>query len=272
MEPNPTPPVIGVGEDIAPGTIIAGFSAVLPCSDETCRANIAASLERGLPDALQRHGLYVIANGPSALAADLANLTLYPTLALNGAIKLFTDKGLAPTYWACCDPQELVADLLPDEPPLNTIYFVASKCHPAVFAKLKGRDVRLWHLMDYAADGRARVALASSITISASWFFHRLGFTDFEYHGWDGCFMGERHHAAESHAHSAQIITINYAGELVDGEVIGGRNFATTRSWALEANGATQFFQLANYFDIGVTIHGDGMFRATRDYMLQKAN
>lgn len=272
MVPDPTPPVIGVGEEIPPGSIIAGFSAVLPCSDEVCQANIAVNLQRGLTEAVQRRNLVVVANGPSANYTAWASMAGLETLALNGSIRLFTDKGLAPTYWACCDPQEIVADFIPEEPPTDTIYFVASKCHPAVFEKLKGRDVRVWHLKDYAAAGRSRIVLASSVTISATWLMHRLGYTDFEYYGWDGCFMDGLHHASDSSSWCGAPLLINYGGEVVDGEVVGGRTFPTTRSWAFEASGATQFFQLAEYFDIEVTIHGDGMIRAARDYLLQKPN
>ena len=219
-----------------------------------------------LPEAVTRKHLNVIANGPSALLADLPNLT--PTLALNGSIKLFTDAGLAPTYWAGCDPQAVLADYLPENPPESTVYFVASKAHPSVFEKLKGRDVRVWHLMDYPAERCSRIALAVSVTISATWLMHRLGFTDFDYWGWDGCFMDGRHHASDDSSWGDAPLHINYGGKIVDGEVLGGRTFATTRSWASEALSAEQFCQLAKYFDIGVKLHGDGMFKCAIEAIL----
>lgn len=263
----PKPAILGYDDEIAPGTVITGFDAILPLDDTQCLAHIAASAARLLPEAVSRKRLHVIANGPSALLADLENL--YPTLALNGSIKLFTDAGLAPTYWAGCDPQAVLADYLPDNPPESTVYFVASKAHPSVFNKLKDRDVRVWHLMDYPAPGRARIALASSVTMSAAWLMHRLGFTDFEFWGWDGCFMDGRHHASDASSWGDAPLHVNYGGKVVGDEVIGGRTFPTTRSWAAEAHCAEQFFQLAKYFDIGVTLHGDGMFKAAQGLILK---
>lgn len=224
----------------------------------------------GLPEARERHKLTIIANGPTAKSIDLRR-TVGPTLALNGAIKLFVDQGTYPTFWACCDPQGNIASLLPDEPPWETTYLVASKCHPSTFEKLKGRHIRLWHLCDHPAPGKVRNALACSVTISATWLMHRMGFTDFEYWGWDGCFLNGEHHAGASDWIDIPVLHMNYGGKIENGEVIGGRTFSTTRSWAAEAHGAEQFFQLAKYFDIGIKINGDAMFECVRQSLMDAA-
>lgn len=254
-------------EEIAPGTEIVGFDFQLPVGADICLQQIGASIARGIPDAVERCALTIVANGPTARQVDLRGIET-ATLALNGSLKLFVDQGLAPTYWAACDPQERLADLLPDNPPEDTLYYVASKCHPAVFEKLKDRQVCLWHLCDHPAPGRVRQALACSVTISASWLMHRLGFTDFEYWGWDGCFVDGQHHAGASDWPDVPVMHMNYGGKIQNGEVLGGRTFATTRSWAAEAKGADQFFQLAEYFDIGIKINGDGMFNSSRQAIL----
>lgn len=262
------PPVIGPGEEIPPGSVIVDFEYLTPLDDATCRDHIRQNLARRLPEALTRKKLTVIASGPSAKYADLRCLS--DTLALNGALKLFTNEGLHPTFWACCDPQEIVSDFLPDNPPKETVYVVASKCHPKVFDKLKDRYVVVWHLRDYDAEGRSRIALASSVTISATWLMHRGGYTDFEYWGWDGCFMDGKHHAtSDSDWSKVDRLHLNYGGELKDGEIIGGRIFETTRTWAAEAKGAEQFFQLAEYFDMKISIYGDGMFEAARKLLME---
>lgn len=255
-------------DELEPGTIIAGFSLQLPLDDETCRAHIAASLACSLPEAVNRAGITVVANGPSARDVDLSIIT-GTTLAVNGAIRLFTDKGLSPTFWACCDPQAIVADFLPDNPPKNTVYFVASKCHPSVFEKLKDRHVRIWHVMDHPVEGRSNIVASHSITMSAAWLMHRLGYTDMDFYGWDGCFTGTRHHASDDSVWDPdKTIWLNYGGQIIDGEIIGGRAYATTRAWAAEAKGAEQFFQVAKYFDINVILHGDGMFKCTQESIL----
>jgi len=259
-------PVIPPGGDIPAGSIITGFQFVTPVADDVCNEQIASSLKRNLPEAVTRKKLNIIAGGPSASDVNLWNLE-GPTLALNSAMRLFKN-GLYPTYWAACDPQEEVAGLIPDNPPDRTTYFLANKCHPNLFRKLQGRDVRLWHLKDYEADGKSRIALCSSITMCAAWLMHRLGYTDFEFYGWDGCYMDGRHHATVDDDWSEkEVLTLNYGGDVSGDEVIGGRNFQTTRTWAAEAQGAQQFFQLADYFDIGINIHGDGMIAHVHQLM-----
>lgn len=257
-------------EEIAPGTEMMIYG-ILPVNDETCLTQIAQTEKLGLPEAVRRAHLNVIANGPSAHGVDLRSLKDH-TLALNGSIKLFLDQGLAPDFWAVCDPQEEVASFLPEKPPRNTTYLVASKCHPNVFRKLKDNDVLVWHVADYPAEGRHRISLCSSVTLSATWLMYRMGFTDFEYWGWDGCFMDGRHHASQDNDWSTKpVLYLNFGGKIENGEMIGGRTFATTRTWAAENKGADQFFQLAKYFDIGIKIHGDGMFEYGRKLLMDKA-
>ena len=257
-------------DEIEPGTEIVGFQAILPCSDEICLGQIAQTEKLGLPDALTRNSLAIIANGPSARGLDLRTFEGH-TMALNGSIQLFLEQGLCPTYWACCDPQEQVADMLPENPPYNTTFLVASKCHPRVFHKLRNNDVLVWHIKDYPAEGRHRISLCSSITLSATWLMYRMGFTDFEYWGWDGCFMEGKHHASQDNDWSTKpILYMNYGGKVENNEVVGGRTFTTTRTWAAEGKGAEQFFQLAEYFDIGIKIHGDGMFECVRKSIMEQ--
>lgn len=176
-----------------------GFQIIVPHGEDTISAHIAHALSLGLPefDDGPLKTLSVIANGPSASLYDFD--TPGPTLALNGALKLFTDRGKAPTYWACCDPQALVADFLVN-PPLETVYLVASKCHPLVFQMLQGRDVRLWHIDDHpmVKTGHRAIPVASSVTLCAISLMARVyGVRHFETYGWDACFNGTEHHAGQ---------------------------------------------------------------------------
>jgi hypothetical protein len=275
------------------------FEILVPCNGDELAANIAHALSLGLPefDDAPLKTLSVIANGPSATLYDFD--APGPTLALNGALKLFTDRGKAPTYWACCDPQALVADFLTD-PPMSTIYLVASKCHPLVFQMLQGRDVRLWHIDDHpmVKEGHRAVSVASSVTLCAMTLMSRFGFRHFETYGWDACFYGTEHHAGQhvcdypentvSVSVGATQVTIppsrsptplesllskvalainRFAVWLSNLKPIpqptqsfeGGREFLTTSTWAAEAQDAT--IQL-HYADTTVNINGDGMVKA----------
>lgn len=258
---------IGPDEDVPSGYEISGFSSIVPLSEDACKEHIDHNNRRCLPEARRRQRLVVVANGPSARDFN-PDLCALPTLALNGALHLFTDRGLAPTYWAAADPQALVADFVPDFPPLSTIYLLASKLHPSVFDKLADRDCRIWRISDHPTPGMSHFPPARSITITSAWLMHSMGYTDFEFWGWDGCYLNGHHHAVETPdwQHPAPL-EMNYGGVVTeDKQIVGGRTFQTSRTWAAEENSAKQFFALADYFDIGVTIHGDGMFACAQQF------
>lgn len=195
-----------------------------------------------------RDSISIIANGPSARSAPLSG----DCVALNGALKLFGDQGLAPRYWAGCDPQERLASFLPDAPDKRATYLVASKCHPAVFEKLEGCNVVLWHVSDEAtwsilAPFRPVLSWVS-ITLCTFELMARLGWRSFDVWGWDGCFIDGLDHA-HPQAHAADRIEV----------LLGDRAFPTSTSWALEAE--TACTALAG-FPFPVRVRGPGFIPA----------
>lgn len=234
------------------------FDVRVPVCDDGLRTNVEYALSLGLPDlgqfAAKPHRLKVIANGPTARTSPLEG----PTLALNGALGLFTTQGKAPAYWAACDPQALVADFL-DITPRETVYLVASKCHRSVFDLLLRRrcNVIAWHLDDHATwdlvKDRDPVSLASSITICSFELGERLGFSRFETYGWDGCFIDGLDHASAQPS----------GGIFVENDV-GGHIFPTTRTWCLEAQDAVNKLRMTPR---DIQINGPGMIGAVIDYL-----
>ncbi len=276
------------------------FSIVTPGTDTSIAEHIAASCATGLPEAddAPLRKLTIIANGPSARHIDLTKLD-GDTLAVNGAIRLFMAAGLAPTYWAACDPQELVAEFIPDDPPASTIYLVAGKCHPRVRERLRGRDVRLWHINDHPAPyPRRTVACASSVTLVVMTLMRKLGYRAFETYGWDGCYDGDLHHASEQPVDvwpentidvavgASQVVRQPRAATRLERWLFavaawlnrasiklaslrpipqpvldyeGGRMFKTSTTWAAESQDAVVQLHHADY---EVVVHGEGMVRA----------
>lgn len=227
------------------------FDLHTPLDDDTITAQIRHSMSLRLPElfAAEPMTLNVVANGPSAINAPLDG----PTLALNGALKsVFLKNGTLPTYWAACDPQALVADFLPDDPPREITYLVASKCHPSVFEKLAGHDVRLWHVGDYLPHG---VPSACSVTLTMLNAFFMMGVRRFNVWGWDCCVADDgQHHAGES-------------GGLSDIKTVtcGDRIFLSTAAWANEAQTALYLIRLYEFFRAEVNIFGPSMIQAIRE-------
>lgn len=223
--------------------------------DEDIAGHVRSAMSRGLPELTiepERLGaLNVIANGPSALNAPLLGVTL----ALNGALKLFTDAGLAPTYWAAVDPQAMVADFL-SESPEETTYLVASRCHPSVFEALKNRKVILWHADDSEGDegfSSLPVPAICSITITCFEVMSRLGFRRFETWGWDGCYLDGKAHATDQGT-GGSFKTVN----------VGEKSFSTTTNWCLEAQAAYRYLQM---LPRDITVHGPGMIGEILRYL-----
>lgn len=229
---------------------------IIQTPQENLVAHVRHALSLGLPEVgvspERDEALTIIANGPTARLAPLKG----PTLAVNGALRVFTDQGLAPTYWAACDPQALVADFL-TEAPEQTIYLIASSCHPAVFEALKGRKVWIWHTDDASTwdmvENRNPVMAVASITLSALDLMSKLGFRRFEMWGWDGCYVDGRSHATDQESISDRVTV-----------VMGGKTFATTKSWCNEAQCAKGYFDLVPY---DIRINGGGMFGAILEHL-----
>lgn len=233
------------------------FNVSTPLDDEAIIAHVAHALSLGLTEAAPTHfprsqpHLKVIASGPSARKAPLDGATL----AVNGGLKLFADAGKTPTYWAGCDPQAHLADFLRD-PPRNTIYLLASKCHPDVFEALKHRKVVLWHIDDPCVwdliEHRNPIMTACSITLTSFGLMRMLGYETFETWGWDGCYMDGLHHANDQ-IHVGNNVEI----------VVGDKTFQTTTNWALECQDAED-----KICGLGhkVTIRGGGMIGAILKY------
>lgn len=229
------------------------FDIHTPLDDAALRDHVKRALALDLPElgyAPHRPGcVRIIANGPSARNAPLEG----QTLALNGSLRLFTNKGQAPVWWAACDPQELVADFL-DVMPAATHYLVASKCHPKVFETLmkRGRQITVWHLDDQATwdlvEHRDPIRIAPSVTLTSFELMERLGWRAFETWGWDGCYLDGLHHAVpQDHIQGGIQIEV------------GHKTFDTTATWALEAENAVT--RLGDY-PHPLEINGGGMIGA----------
>jgi hypothetical protein len=232
---------------------IVQFDIQTPLNDTALRAHVQAALARGLDEVEimppRKERMTIVANGPSALTAPLL---CSPTLAVNNALRLFVDRGLAPNFWIASDPQECVAEFLRDAP-FETVYLVASKCHPKVFEALRGRQILLWHCAEPATldlfVGRLVIQTSISVTLCALNLMPVLGYHRLDTWGWDGCYLAGRDHAVPQ-PHRTDDITVQLGPR---------RRFATTKSWAAEAEEAVRLFQATPR---QVAIRGRGMIGA----------
>lgn len=232
-----------------PPTVL--FDIHTPLNNRTIKRQIKQAMALGLkeadPDPVSH--LNIVANGPSARGVTFQG----PVLALNGAINLFPPER-PPNMWAACDPQALVADFL-QNPSLDTTFLVASKCHPSVFKRLAGHDVRLWHINDQDIPGVRKVPTAVSVTLCALMLMHRLGWRKIDVWGWDCCFGSDGSHHASGEGAPPMPGVINI-------EVDDGRFYKSTATWAAEVKDASGILPVLAWCGTEVNIHGDGMVAA----------
>jgi len=92
----------------------------------------------------------IVCYGPSlkdSIEAIKAELSQPDTVAISvsGAHDFLIEHGITPTYHVECDPRAHKAENI-DRPVEGVQYLIASSCHEAMFNKLEGGLIRLWHL------------------------------------------------------------------------------------------------------------------------------
>lgn len=186
--------------------------------------NIRSAIARGLPLATvckpHSMSLSVAAGGPS-----LAQSYLYlsgAVAAVNGSLAWLRGHGVKPHFCGICDAGPHIADMI--EVDLGVRYYVASSCDPAVFDKLAGCDVRLWHLTPDSTEDPEGVkaiydaaypehwhAIGGGCTMGLRWINlgRFLGFRRFNLHGLDSSFVDGATHAYPDRADAKEHIAFN---------------------------------------------------------------
>lgn len=233
-------------------------------TSEQLSTQVAHASCLGFEEAIPRKYLTIIASGPSARDGHWD--TRGDTMALNSALSLMLARDFPPTFWAACDPQELVVDFL-KETPLGITYFVASKCHPAVLERLRSRDTRLFHVGD-SPGPMVPVRYGSSITLTALHLARLLGYTDIDVYGWDCCIIDGSHHAQDG-SWAKPTITMNIRAA-PEKPILS--SFITTVEWAGEVEQALGHIKELRDWGVNVHVHGPGMLRAAIDFMSSLEN
>lgn len=135
-------------------TLIPGTKILVAGTDETRWENIKANVAK-YTDFVQEskpHGRRAIiaCYGPSLkdtwkqLQAEAKDCDV---ISVSGSHDFLLSKGIIPRYHVECDPRKHKADNIVQGHP-DVEYLLASIVHPAVFAKVEGCKIRLWHSVD----------------------------------------------------------------------------------------------------------------------------
>lgn len=231
-----------------------------PCTAtvEQVRENIRSAVVRDLPGIkeYEPHGcaLSIIGGGPS-LADTWDKITPGSYIAAaNKAHDYLIERGVTPHFCGLLDPEPGVADLI--TPHEDVTYLLASMCHPAVFDKLAGHKVKIWHagqgehvrFDDLVPEGTVLHAGGTTISLRLVEIGHWMGFRRFHLHGMDSSFRNG------CHAYPCE----DYEGD----PRLEIQGYETVMTMLMQVSDVAR--RLPVWQDMGIeemTVHGDGLFQ-----------
>lgn len=192
----------------------------------------------------------------------------YPVVTVSGAHDFMVNKGIVPSYHVDCDPREHKAKML-KKPHRDISYLMASVCHPEFWNVLKGKQVRLWHLIngddmdtvEWVAKNHhegidSMIGGGSSVGMRAMNVLSALGYRRFRFYGFDCSFVDKQY--AGEHLGKQQAKTFVRAGDRV---------FVTTRQLLQTAIEMEKFIETQ---DAEIVFHGDGLMQETAKILKQR--
>lgn len=183
-------------------------------------------------------------------------------MALNNAHDYLLQNKVAVDFAVLVDARKENASFYNYSQP-NITYLLASQCHPKVFERLSGRDVRVWHsaLGDKArkiyreqakrrgAENFPEIGGGCTVGLRACYLSYALGFTDIHLFGFDSSF--EEHHHAYPQA-------LNDSQDVIEIEV-SGKTFKTSPTMAKQAYQFQSVVMRLTKAGVGITVHGGGL-------------
>lgn len=151
----------------------------------------------------------IVCYGPSL--KDTWRFIPRPIMTVSGAHDFLIERGVIPDYHLDCDPREHKIQML--TPHAGVKYLMASVCHQSAWEKLKGHEVKLWHLHngaetdDWLRENDTKNAPIGGGTTAGSRAFQVaewLGFVRFNVFGMDCSYESETKRHAGGHLGKTQ--------------------------------------------------------------------
>lgn len=225
------------------------------------RANIRACLERKLPqfepDQRPRPALHIVGGGHSA-QQTLGEID-GDVCAVNGAHDWLIGKGIVPDYTLFLDWTQEVAERF--SPRREVVYLAASTCHPRMWDRLDGFDVRVWHTgvaKDFLPVGTLVYGGGPCATQRIIPVLYEWGYREFHFHGVDACIR------EQSHVYPWK--TVGRSGAVPVTVRCAGREFRTWLAFLAQAQSFHDFLDIYDRWaeqgvmdPITILVHGDGL-------------
>lgn len=240
---------------------------IRPCvDDKTVRRSVYQALQTRHPNLMPLQPtnvpIAIIAAGPSAndyieqIREHQAKG--FPVLTLAGMHNWAIERGIIPTYQAMMDPRDRTAAYITPVHP-DVTYLIASQCHKAVLDLVKHHErTFIWHveasaqerlILEAALDQFVHIRTGCTIGMGAISLAKVLGHSVLHLYGYDGCFVGDQHHAHDE-GHTKYKATV----------MVGGKTFRIDK-WM--AGQCSDFQKVLDVYrkQLDITIFGDGLLK-----------
>lgn len=215
----------------------------------------------------------LVCSGPSAEETLPTLRDLYrdgvPVMAANGMHDWLIERGIVPTWHVMLDRRERMADFV-RKSRSDVEYMIASHCHQAVFDVLEGKDlpwwkrafrakrkITSWHchgsadelpMIEAALPKFAHIRGGCTVGMHMLVIGSMLGYTVEHLFGYDGCFVGDRHHATDDKWTKPKRRIM-----------VGGRTY-TVDGWMIgQAQDFQQIVDILSRDGVTMAIHGEGL-------------
>ena len=249
-------------------------------TDRQLRANLENSRTLGLPElsVMPAHpgALAIVGSGPSLKDLWRCIPPDCEVMALNGAYRFLKEHGRTPEYFAMLDARECNVDFVKDADQ-ETVFLLASQCHPRVFSELNEYPVTLFHLGTPTTrftfpDVDPYVGGGGTIGLTALGLALALGYRTVILYGYDSSFEGDAHHVRPQSQNAGQ------------NEIdiwVQDRHYRTSHAMAAQTMDFFPFYEAIKAFapEFAIQLVGRGLFYdyittnnqpATRDRELAK--
>ena len=229
--------------------------------------SLTHGFQRLTPMPLRDDTLSVVGFGPTLM--ETWQQITHPCITMSGSHDFLIEHGVIPDYHAQMDGREHQAKFL-EHPQRETTYLMSTICHPAVWGRLAGHAVYLWHnvhgqhVVDWVGRydaGNLVVAAGTHIGITTIHLGGLLGFRKFRLFGIDGHRLqdGKRHAGVHYDPNVQRLIT----------------RFADGRDWLTSpqmSNGCDEvIWMLRDNPALEIDIVGDSLLAAmVRDLHISK--
>lgn len=222
--------------------------------------NVAATIARGyspiLPHLMSASGEVAVCGAGPSLREHARELR-GEVFAINSAIGYLLGEGIVPRWAMIWDCAELCREFAVPHP--DVTYLVASRCHPAVFERLKDCRVLVWHacgdhnILEYLEEHGIMEPLVNGGTTGITrgiYLAYALGYRHLNLYGADSCYVG-----SDTHVGGASLVYEHHLPV-----IINGRWFDSTAQWAAQVEEMKIMYPMFRaYGGATMTVYGDGM-------------